>query len=310
MKIVIVGAGGVGGFFATMLARSGEDVYLVARGKHLETISENGICVELNGESICYKPKIVSNDPADFKIEADAVLFCTKGYDLESAAKLVSPVVSKGTLLVPFGNGVGNANVLKQYFSSNLVANGAIYIVSHIKEPGIITVKGKGAFVVVGEDREISEPVRKLGEVLKDSGIKTKVSSSITTDVWKKYLLISAMATLTSCFNEPMGAIVEKHSEKLNAILHEILAVGQAEGAELDFEDIENVLNQVKKVPYDSPTSMWLDFKAGRQTELEQLTGFIVKKAKEHNIDTPVMSNCYEKLLGKLVKPEGKAKRC
>jgi len=296
MKIVIVGAGGVGGFLATMLARLGKDVYLVARGKQLEAISENGICVELNGESICCKPKMVSDDPSKFKIDADVVLFCTKGYDLESAAKLVSPVVSENTLLVPLGNGVGNAKVLKQHFNSSLVANGAIYIVSHIKEPGVITVKGKGAFVVIGEDKEASDPVKKLGELLKQAGIKTKVSSSITTDVWKKYLLISAMATLTSCFDEPMGAVVEKHSEKLDAILREIFAVGQAEGAKLDFEDIENVLNQVKKVPYDSPTSMWLDFKAGRQTELEQLSGYIVKKAKEHNIDVPVMSCCYEKL--------------
>jgi len=296
MKIVVVGAGGVGGFLATMLSHLGKDVYLVARGKQLEAISENGICVELNGESICSKPKMVSDDPADFNIDADVVLFCTKGYDLELAAKLVSPVVSKDTLLVPLGNGVGNAKVLKQHFSSNIVANGAIYIVSHIKEPGVITVKGKGAFVVIGEDREVSESVKKFGEVLREAGIKTKVSNSITTDVWKKYLLISAMATLTSCYDEPMGAIVEKHPEKLDAILQEILAVGQAEGAKLSFEDIENVLNQVKKVPYDSPTSMWLDFKAGRQTELEQLSGYIVKKAKEHNIDVPVMSNCYEKL--------------
>jgi len=296
MKIVVVGAGGVGGFLAVMLARLGEDVYLVARGKHLEAISKNGICVELNGELICSKPKMVSNDPKDFKIDADVVLFCTKGYDLESAVRLVSSVVSKETLLVPLGNGVGNAKVLKQYFNSNPVANGAIYIVSHIKEPGVITVKGKGAFVVIGEDREVSEPVKKFGEVLKEAGIKTKVSSSITTDVWKKYLLISAMATLTSCYDEPMGAIVEKHPEKLDAILKEILKVGRSVGAKLSFEDIENVLNQVKKVPYDSPTSMWLDFKAGRKTELEQLSGYIVNKAKEHNIDVPVMSNCYERL--------------
>jgi len=296
MKIVVVGVGGVGGFLATMLSRLGKDLYLVARGKQLEAISKNGVCIELNGELICGKPKMVSDDPADFKINADIVLFCTKGYDLESAVKLVSPVVSKDTLLIPLGNGVGNAKVLKQHFGSNSVANGAIYIVSYIKEPGVITVKGKGAFVVIGEDGEAAEPVKKFGKLLKEAGIKTKVSNSITTDVWKKYLLISAMATLTSCYDEPMGAIVEKHLEELDAILQEILKVGQAEGAKLGFEDIENVINQVKKVPYDSPTSMWLDFKAGRQTELEQLSGYIAQKAKEHNIDAPVISNCYEKL--------------
>jgi len=296
MKIVVIGAGGVGGFLAGMLARLGEDVYLAARGKHFTAISKNGICIELNGESICCKPKMVSDDPANFKITADVLFFCTKGYDLKSAAESVSSVVSKDTLLIPLGNGVGNAKVLQRYFSGNSVINGAIYIVSHIKEPGVITVKGKGAFIVIGEDGEVHNSVKKIGEILKQAGIKVKLSNSITTDVWKKYLLISAMATLTSCYDEPMGAIVEKYSNKLNAILQEILAVGQAEGAKLGFEDIENVLNQVKKVPYDSPTSMWLDFKAGRQTELEQLSGYIVKKAKEHNIDVPMMLSCYDRL--------------
>jgi len=296
MKIAIVGAGGVGGFLATMLARSGEMVYLVARGAQRDAICKHGICVELNGETICAHPEAVSDDPADFGVTVDAILFCTKGYDLEKVAELVRPIVSKETLLLPLGNGVGNAEVLQRHFPDHLIVNGAIYIVSHIKAPGVVMVKGKGALVVMGVDGEVPVAVEQLAESLKRAGIKTKVSGSITTDVWKKYLLISAMATLTSCYDKPMGAIVAEHADKLDAILHEILAVGRAEGAELNERDIEKVLDQVKKVPYDSPTSMWLDFKAKKPTELEQLSGYIVKKAKEHAIDVPVMAACYEAL--------------
>jgi len=296
MKIAIVGAGGVGGFLATMLARSGETVYLVARGTQRDAICKHGICVELNGETICAHPEAVSENPADFGVSMDAILFCTKGYDLEQAIELVRPIVGKETLLLPLGNGVGNAEVLQHHFPDHLIANGAIYIVSHIKSPGIVTVKGKGALVVMGVDGEVPNVVEQLAESLKKAGIKTKVSGTITTDVWKKYLLISAMATLTSCYDKPMGAIVEEYADKLDAILHEILAVGRAEGAELDESDIEKVLEQVKKVPYDSPTSMWLDFKANKPTELEQLSGYIVKKAKKHAIDVPVMMACYGRL--------------
>ncbi|BDY12512.1 ketopantoate reductase family protein [Hydrogenimonas cancrithermarum] len=296
MKIAIVGAGGVGGFLAAMLVRAGEEVFLVARGKHLAAIREKGICVELNGERICSKPRSLSDDPADFATTMDAVLFCTKGYDLENAAESVRPVVNAKTLLVPLGNGVGNAETLKRLFPDNPVANGAIYIVSHIRSPGVVAVKGKGAYVVIGVDGKIPEAVERLGRTLKRAGIRTKVSDTVTTDVWKKYLLIAALATLTSCYGKPMGAIVEEHRDELDAILHEILAVGRAEGAILDESNIARVIEQVAKVPYDSPTSMWLDFEAGGETELEQLSGYIVEKANVHGIDVPLMKKCYEAL--------------
>ncbi|WP_300367908.1 2-dehydropantoate 2-reductase [Hydrogenimonas sp.] len=293
MKIAIVGAGGVGGYLAAVLARSGEEVYLVARGDHRDAIRRDGVCVEMPGETFCAMPRAVSDDPKEFGTEVDAVLFCTKGYDLENAAEKASPIVGPKTLLVPFGNGVGNAELLKKRYPDNPVTNGAIYIVSHIEEPGKVTVKGKGALAVFGVDGDIPEEVTRLGEVFAKAGIKTKTSGRITTDVWKKYLLIAAMATLTSFYDEPMGAVVEKYGEELDAILHEILAVGRAEGAELGEEDIASVMKQVGKVPYDSPTSMWLDFKAGKKTELEQLSGYVVRKAEEHGIDTPVMRRCY-----------------
>ena len=296
MKIGIVGAGGVGGYLAAMLAKSGEKVYLVARGEHLEAIRREGLRIETPGGAFSAKPHAVSDDPKDFAEKMDAVLFCTKGYDLEAAALKAKPMIAPETWLIPFGNGVGNAEALKRLFPDNPVANGAIYVVSHIAGPGKVILKGKGAMAVFGVDGEIPESLKRLGEAFAKAGIKTKVSGRITTDVWKKYLLIAAMATLTSFYDEPMGAVVEKHGEELDAILHEILAVGRAEGAELNEEDIANVMKQVAKVPYDSPTSMWLDFRAGKKTELEQLSGHVVRRGEAHGIPTPVMRQCYEGL--------------
>ena len=299
MKIGIVGAGGVGGYLAARLAQSGEKVYLVARGRHLEAIRQNGLHLWLRDEEHVVRPAAVSDDPAEFGEKMDAVLFCTKGYDLRDAAKNAAPMIGPETLLVPFGNGVGNADVLRKRYSENPVANGAIYIVSHIEKPGVVKVAGRGAMAVIGVDGPVPEKVKALGEALKRAGIKTIVSENITTEVWKKFLLIAAMATLTSCHDAPMGTIVEKHRDELEAVLDEILAVGRAEGAKLDESDKAKVLEQVAKVPYDSPTSMWLDFKAGRPTELEQITGYVVQKAGEHGIEVPKMAACYEVLKGK-----------
>ncbi len=296
MKIGIVGAGGVGGYLAVRLVESGESVYLVARGPHLDAIRKEGVRLFLREEEYVAHPTDVNDDPAEFGTVMDAVLFCTKGYDLEAAAKKASPMIGSETLLIPFGNGVGNAETLRRIYPHNPVANGAIYIVSHIERPGLVKVAGRGAMAVIGTDGPVPEKVKEMGEALKKAGIKTIVSDRITTEVWKKFLLIAAMATLTSCHEAPMGAIVEKHREELEAVLDEILAVGRAEGAELDEADKAKVVEQVAKVPYDSPTSMWLDFQAGRPTELEQIAGYVVHKAAENGIDVPVMRKCYETL--------------
>ena len=296
MKIGIVGAGGVGGYLAARLAKSGEEVYLVARGEHLEAIEKEGLRLVVRDEEIVVHPAAVSDDPADFGERMDAVLFCVKGYDLQDAAKKAAPMIGPDTLLVPFGNGVGNAQTLRSIYPQNPVANGAIYIVSHIQRPGVVKVAGRGALAVIGTDGPVPQRLQALGDALKKAGIKTIVSDRITTEVWKKFLLIAAMATLTSCHDAPMGEIVEKHKEELRKVLDEILAVGRAEGARLDDGDKAKVLEQVAKVPYDSPTSMWLDFKAGRKTELEQITGYVVKKAREHGIEVPTIAACYEVL--------------
>jgi 2-dehydropantoate 2-reductase len=95
-----------------------------------------------------------------------------------------------------------------------------------------------------------------------------------------------------------MGAIVEKHGDELDAMLDEIIAVGRAEGADIGEADKAKVLEQVGKVPYESPTSMWLDVKAGRRTELAQLGGYVLEKAEEHGIDVPVTRRCVDRLRG------------
>jgi len=300
MKIAIVGAGGVGGYFAAVLTQAGESVWLVARGETLAAVREKGLRLTRRGETLCVRPAKLSDNPADFGGVADAVLFCTKGYDLEAAAQNAAPMVGPKTLLVPFGNGVGNADTLKKLYPENPVANGAIYIVAHQKAPGHIEMPGYGALAVLGGDGALPEGAEALAEALKRAGVKVVLSDRITTEVWKKFLLIAAMSTLTSCHDAPMGANLEKHGDELDAMLDEIIAVGRAEGADGREADKAKVLEQVGRVPYDSPTSMWLDVKAGRRTELAQLGGYVLEKARKHGIDAPVTRRCVEMISSKL----------
>jgi len=298
MNIAIIGAGGVGGFLAQRLSQIEETVYLTARGNHLQAIRGRGICVETKAGRACAHPADISDNPADFSTTVDAVLFCVKGYDLEAAARSAAAIIGPQTLLLPLGNGVGNAALLKRLYPDRTVANGAIYIVSHLSEPGVVKLGGRGALIVMGmPDRSHPPVLATLAEALqKATDIKVHLSDDIVTDVWKKYLLIAAMGTLTSCHDLPMGPILQRYRHELESAFEEIRAVGEAEGARLDDEALETIRRQLERVPHDAPTSMWLDFQAGRKTELEQLTGYVIHQAQIHGIETPVMRRCYEKL--------------
>ncbi|WP_457597285.1 ketopantoate reductase family protein [Hydrogenimonas sp.] len=295
MKVAIVGAGGVGGYLAFKLAESGVDPYLVARSAHGRAIAEKGLVLRTKEGRKRVALSHVADTPFDETM--DAVLFCVKGYDLQAAAEAARPMIGPETLLLPLGNGVGNADVLKRLYPKSPVANGAVYIVSHIEAPGVVALGGKGAYVVMGmEEAETPQTLETLAQTLQKAGVKAKVADDIRTEVWRKYLLISVMATLTSCHDAPMGAILADHRDEMEGALAEVAAVGRAEGAKLGQEEIDNVFRQIEKLPYDAPTSMWLDFRAHRPTELETLTGYVVERAKAHDLEVPVMARCYEAL--------------
>jgi len=294
VTVGVIGAGGVGGYLAGALMRGGAEVLLAVRGAHGRSIAQEGLRIKSREGSQTLHPAQTAPSPDHFVKRPEALLFCVKGYDLQTAAQSAAPVIDKKTLLVPLGNGVGNGAVLRALYPDNPVAEGVVYIVSHIEAPGVVALKGPGAKVVMGVDGALPAALCALGRHLEQGGVKVKLSEEITTEVWRKFLFISAMATLTSRYDKPMGAVAAEHGDALAAVLEEILAVGRAEGARLDHTDIERVYRQLEKVPYDSPTSMWLDFQAGRPTELEALTGKAVHLAQKHGINAPVLRESYE----------------
>ena len=296
MKIAIFGAGGVGGYIGARLLRAGgHEVTLVARGKHLQAIQAEGLRVQDEEERYVVHP-----DHAVRSLEGlgvyDLIILAVKSYDLEEALERISAHSNSDTVLLPLLNGVDHDLEVLARFPDAQVLNGCIYIFSNITTPGAIKKYGGVFHLFYGSRDEPKEYYREIEKLFNATGLKHRLTDKIELETWRKYLLISAFASLSSYYAVPLGIIAQDHYAELAQLLAEIKAVANAKGIMLEDKNVKNVLDQVKSIPFGSKTSMQLDFEAGKPTELEALTGYIVKKGQRVGLKTPIMKRIYQKL--------------
>ncbi len=293
LKIAIVGAGGVGGYIAGKLDLSNlADITLIVKQKYVDIISQNGLQIIDTDMTFTTNPKVYQS--CENKL-FDVVFIATKSYDFQEACQSIYSCVDKNTLVIPLANGVDHAQKISPYLPPCNIGEGAVYIISHIKKPGIIEKKSPLFYLLFGSKKS-SPHTKELHEILNKSGLKSKYSEKISYDCWKKYLFISSFATLTSYYKQSMDEIYKEHKSELLGVLEEIKSIANKLDIPIDEQDIEKVLKQAQNLPPNSKTSMQLDFEKGNKTELDSLTGYIVKEAKKNGIQTPLMQEMYKKL--------------
>jgi len=296
MKIAIIGTGGVGGYIGAKLKKETEhEVTFVARGKHLEAMQKNGLKVYDEEEIFVVHPDHVVENLAGLGV-FDLIILAVKSYGLEDALEMISENINTHTILLPLLNGVDHDMEVMSRFPESSILNGCIYIFSNIKEPGVIKKYGGVFHLFYGSRSEPKESFAEIAKLFDATGLKHKLTDKIELETWRKYLLISAFASMTSYYAAPLGEIARDHYDELAEVLTEIKAIANAKGITLEEKNVQNVLERIKSIPFDSKTSMQLDFEAGKPTEKEALTGYIVREGQRLGIETPVMEKMYKKL--------------
>jgi len=299
LKIGIIGVGGVGGYIgAKLVQKEKSQVTLFARGEHYNAIKEKGLKIKDMGEEFIVRPKNLIDSQNDNTHEIfDVIFVATKSYSFKNISTILNKHCDKDTIIIPLSNGVNHKRELNLYIQQGIAIDGCVYILSNIKEPGFIEKKALTFYLIFGESKnQFQGKLKTLEEVLNESGLKSKLSQKIEFDCWTKYLLISSFATMTSFFDKPMGYIVEKERRVLEEVLNEIKSVANALHVEIGKNEIDKTIRQVQNVPYDSKTSMQIDFENNNKTELESLSGYIVKEAQKLGIEVKNMKTMYEEL--------------
>jgi 2-dehydropantoate 2-reductase len=294
MKVAVVGAGGVGGYFGGRLAQSGHDVHLIARGPHLAALQRDGLRVRsVKGDFAVPVP--ATDEPARIG-PCDAVLFCVKSYDTEAVAGRLKPLLGEDTAVVSLQNGIDNEEKMAAVIGPSRVVGGAAFIFSAIVEPGVIAHTGGPARILFGElDGRRSDRVEKLLAACREAGIDADVPPDIRVVLWTKFAFICATAGMTAAVRLPLGDIREcaESWEMFQRVLTEVVALARAEGVPLGDDVVTQQLRFAAGLPPDSYSSLHHDLVTGRQMELDALHGTVVRRARRAGVPTPASEAVY-----------------
>jgi 2-dehydropantoate 2-reductase len=297
MRIAVVGAGGVGGYFGAKLARAGESVVMLARGAHLEAIRRDGLRVRSvpEGESVA---KVEAVDSFAGQPPVDMALFCVKSFDTRSAAEALRPVVRSTTGVVSLQNGVDNEETLDEVLGRGVALGGAAYVFASIASPGVITHTFAGRIVFGEMDGRSSDRATRLRDALAGAAVPVELTSDIRRVLWEKYLLISAQAGMTAVTRCPAGVLRETPESwrMYRLIVEELAALARASGVALAADVVDTVMKQAAAIAPDAYSSLHHDLVQGKRLELEALHGHAVRLGERHGVPTPMVLAVYAAL--------------
>ena len=296
MRIAVMGAGGVGGCLGGLLAKSGNEVSLITRGKHLESIRENGLKI-IRADSEFVVEVRATDDPSEVG-QIDLILFTVKTFQNRHVITSLKPLMGPTTSVITFQNGVESHEQLGAILGPNNILPGAYWASSHIDSPGVIA-EDVGARISFGElDDTDSLRALEIRKVFREAGIETELSPDPLGVLWEKFVVLSALAGITSAAQTRAKELLRfPDARKMFCdAMDEALAVGLAKGIELPETLVQDSLKYVEGLP-DFQNSMHSDYESGKPTELDAMSGSVIRLGKQIGIQTPIHNYLYSILL-------------
>ena len=297
MKILIMGAGGIGGYYGAILARQGHEVTFVARGAHLAAMRERGLEVRDRGETFVLDPARVVGTPGEAGgNDFDFVLFTVKTYDTESAAVALRPAVGSDTAVLPLQNGVDSVDQLSAALGAEHVLGGMTQIGARIVERGVVERFSPFCQIVLGEPGGgVSERAERIAAALREVGVDATASPDVQRALWEKFMMLAPMASINSAARLPTGDVraTPETRSLFFGMLDEVVAVGRAAGVNLPEESVESMRSFYLNLPDTHTTSMQRDYEDQRRVELESLAGSVVRRGDALGVETPSFDVLY-----------------
>lgn len=294
MNIVIIGAGGVGGYFGGKLALAGYPTTFITRGTALEMIKKNGLQVKsILGDFQVY-PEVT--DQYEVIKKADLILLGVKSWQIESVAEKIKPLLPSNAVVLPLQNGADNADRLVSILPPAQVLAGLCRIVSKIENPGVISHFGYEPEILFGEiDNSHSDRVAAIHHVFSKAGFKNNVSPNIQRDIWLKFLFIASISAMGALTRSVLGVMREDDFIRCQLIktAEEIVSVGKGLGVDINESDIKTCFKVIDKIDFETTMSLQRDMMENKPSELENFNGYIVRMGDKLGIETPVNDFVY-----------------
>jgi 2-dehydropantoate 2-reductase len=320
MKILIHGAGGIGGYFGAKLAHAGNEVWCVARGEHFAAMKKNGLHVNSTEGEFHIHADYIINAPAEAPV-VDLVLFCVKTYDTESAAAQLEPVVDDKTVIISLQNGIDNEEKIQRVLKmehgaagdKGNVYGGVANISSRIVAPGEIAETGGVVRIAFGPMNSAiySERAQEILACFTHANILAHLSKDILIDLWLKFIFITSAGGFMAMSRLTQGEVlaVEQTRTTVFNAMKEVEALALAQNIPIEPLEKEKVFEGMKKFDPQTRPSLYYDIVREKPTELEALNGTVVRLGKQLGIPTPIHNTIYAALLPFHLNNTGKSAR-
>jgi 2-dehydropantoate 2-reductase len=298
MRIAVMAAGAVGGYFGARLAAAGHDVSFIARGAQLHAITTQGLRVESPLGNLHIADAKATSAPGEVGA-VDVVLFAVKLWDTEIAATAMRPLVGSSTRVITFQNGVDSVERMQPILGEDHVAGGTTHMASVVSAPGVIAHTSEFAQMKCGRVDGRNDPVLDAFVGLaRAAGIDASLSADINLDRWKKFTFLVGLSGATGTLRLPLGPILADPDTRafFLALMQEVVTVGRASGVALPPDFVQDRLAFADTTPPGFKASLLHDLERGNRIELDWLAGKVVALGRSLNIPTPANTAVYAAL--------------
>jgi 2-dehydropantoate 2-reductase len=294
MKIAVVGAGAVGGYFGARLAQAGHDVTFVARGPNLSALRAHGLAVEsaLGPATV----RAAATDDVANVGPVDVVLLCVKLWDVAALAPRLAPLLAPGGVVIPLQNGVDAPAILAASLGGERVLGGVAYIAATLKAPGVVAHTGTMARLVVGAfPGGPVQAAQAFVDACRDARVDAEVSPDIQRALWEKFVFLASLAGVTAASRQPVGVIRADPELRatMRAAMQEAFDLGRARGVALQEGFVDGRMAFLDGLPFEMRSSMLNDLVAGGRLEAPWLSGAVARMASESGTTAPVHATLY-----------------
>jgi 2-dehydropantoate 2-reductase len=290
MRVLIIGAGALGGYFGGCMARAGRDVTFMVRRRRAEQLARDGLqIISPNGNFAVAARVLIAGAGTD---PFDLVLLALKSHSLDEAVIQFAPAVGPKTIILPVVNGIAHLQSLSARFGADRVLGGMALISATLDQDGRVIQLLPNDELVYGElTGGLSDRTIALSALFDGAGFKARASEAIMQDMWEKWTLLATNAGMTCLMRAPIGDIIAAPggSKAIVQLFHECSSVTEASGFKLRPPFVEFCMNLLTQAGSSLKASMLRDIERGAPTEGEHVLGDMVARARSLNIETPIL---------------------
>jgi 2-dehydropantoate 2-reductase len=290
MRVLVVGAGAVGGYFGALLARAGRDVTFLVRPARAALLRASGLHVVDGNGSFVIAPQL--EETGAIGATYDAILLAVKAYSLDDAMRDLAPAVGGESMIVPLLNGMRHLDALIARFGEGAVLGGVSAVVASLAADGSITVApGSQAIIRYGERAGGFSPrVEALDATLRDAGFDAAASAEILADMWRKWLMLATIGAINVLMRGNVGEIVAAGGAPTTLrLLDEVAAICTAAGYPPTSAALASTRAFLTEPGSGATSSMYRDLVAGNRVEAEHIVGDLVVRGRAFGIDMPLL---------------------